>query len=199
MSVIIDKSTGKVLYDEIILDGEIKLVVSYNLSEYGTYIVNGSHKDFYDNVFISDDVISSGIIHGIFDTGLEYGKEIQRKEFYYGEKELTYDDIEKARKEGYNEGFSDGYNAMFSITKISELICPRCNKRNVSTIHHLIPRRWGGKDNVENLLLLCKECHDEIEEYTYNLFKKGKTFSPDVLRNFVLFGFPEEYKMPDDG
>ena len=40
-------------------------------------------------------------------------------------------------------------------------ICPKCFYNKRLTNHHVLPRRFfGGNDSK---LLLCRECHDEIE------------------------------------
>lgn len=37
--------------------------------------------------------------------------------------------------------------------------CEHCGKRAVD-IHHIIYRSHGGTDEVENLIALCRKCHD---------------------------------------
>ncbi len=37
--------------------------------------------------------------------------------------------------------------------------CAICGERTILETHHLKPRMWGGKDNSENLITLCKGCH----------------------------------------
>jgi len=37
-----------------------------------------------------------------------------------------------------------------------------CDRRNKLTVHHIIPRSAGGTDNLDNLITLCRECHDAI-------------------------------------
>ena len=34
----------------------------------------------------------------------------------------------------------------------------------ILTIHHIIPRADGGQADLDNLITLCLECHDAIEE-----------------------------------
>jgi 5-methylcytosine-specific restriction endonuclease McrA len=29
-------------------------------------------------------------------------------------------------------------------------------------VHHIISRRSGGRDNVENLMVLCRKCHNRL-------------------------------------
>ncbi len=51
--------------------------------------------------------------------------------------------------------------------------CQSCrrklNKYSVSA-HHIIPRNRGGVAMVENLITLCKGCHDEIEELNFTKY-----------------------------
>jgi len=37
--------------------------------------------------------------------------------------------------------------------------CEHCGKKAVD-IHHIIYRSHGGADNIENLIALCRKCHD---------------------------------------
>jgi len=44
--------------------------------------------------------------------------------------------------------------------------CQSCRKKfkaNQLSIHHIIPRREGGTNQMENLITLCWKCHDMIE------------------------------------
>lgn len=44
--------------------------------------------------------------------------------------------------------------------------CEWCNRRPVVDIHHISPRGMGGskdKDQIENLMGLCRECHNLAE------------------------------------
>lgn len=47
------------------------------------------------------------------------------------------------------------------------LPCEYCNIRAVVDVHHLMPRGMGGKnakvDRIENLMGLCRECHNKAE------------------------------------
>lgn len=47
----------------------------------------------------------------------------------------------------------------------------RCDKE-VTDVHHIKPKKKGGKDVIENLVALCKR-HHSIADNTY--FKYGKT------------------------
>jgi len=42
--------------------------------------------------------------------------------------------------------------------------CPACGERHILTRHHILPRRFfgNGKHN-DNIVLLCRPCHNEVE------------------------------------
>jgi len=42
--------------------------------------------------------------------------------------------------------------------------CPMCGRIKANSPHHIIPRSEDGEDNPENIVYLCKKCHDEVEE-----------------------------------
>lgn len=42
--------------------------------------------------------------------------------------------------------------------------CPKCKKVKNPTKHHWLPRRHYG--NTKHYVLLCRDCHDEIEKIT---------------------------------
>jgi len=42
-------------------------------------------------------------------------------------------------------------------------VCRVCGIDAELTIHHIRPRSVGGKNKVYNLVLLCRSCHDSIE------------------------------------
>ena len=49
--------------------------------------------------------------------------------------------------------------------------CYCCGKRRKLQLHHKIPKSQGGLDNPENVVYLCKECHEEFHEPTKKDFK----------------------------
>lgn len=69
--------------------------------------------------------------------------------------------------------------------------CPRCQIRPDESPHHIVPRSRGGKDNKENLIRLCKDCHTEVELLTDSLYSQNKLFSVNELRHFITEDFPE--------
>lgn len=41
-------------------------------------------------------------------------------------------------------------------------MCPKCKKARKLTRHHWLPQRWFG--NTDNIILLCRKCHNAIEK-----------------------------------
>lgn len=53
------------------------------------------------------------------------------------------------------------------VLESDNFTCQMCNKHlpdGPITVHHIIPRSDGGNSDNENLISLCPDCHDEIEE-----------------------------------
>jgi len=40
--------------------------------------------------------------------------------------------------------------------------CQKCKTTNHLVVHHIIPKRVGGKDNINNLVVLCRSCHRKV-------------------------------------
>lgn len=43
-------------------------------------------------------------------------------------------------------------------------MCRACGNRRTLDPHHVIYRSHGGKDELNNLLILCRRCHDDEHE-----------------------------------
>jgi hypothetical protein len=41
-------------------------------------------------------------------------------------------------------------------------MCAICRRRHGVQVHHMIPRHEGGKDDADNAIPLCPNCHDEV-------------------------------------
>jgi len=50
------------------------------------------------------------------------------------------------------------------IKKRDGYTCRSCGLRVNLTVHHILPRDEGGTEIPDNLITLCRVCHDEIEE-----------------------------------
>lgn len=61
------------------------------------------------------------------------------------------------------------YLDYFGISPGEPIHCEICG-REAHDIHHISARGMGGsdsKDNIENLIALCRECHDKAEAEIY--------------------------------
>ena len=83
---------------------------------------------------------------------------------------------EKVRHWGYQQGFNYGYSSRRSaILHRDNYTCQCCGKKNCRLeVHHIKFKSNGGTDDEENLITLCKECHDGVHTGTVVLNKKPK-------------------------
>lgn len=83
---------------------------------------------------------------------------------------------EKIKHWGYQKGFNYGYSSRRSaILHRDNYTCQCCGKKNCRLeVHHIVFRSNGGIDDEENLITLCKECHDGVHAGTVALNKKPK-------------------------
>ena len=57
--------------------------------------------------------------------------------------------------------------------------CAICEKKDYLEIHHITPKKSGGTDEYDNLILLCARCHAAIHKRTYNAAKMNVNASID--------------------
>ena len=83
---------------------------------------------------------------------------------------------EKVKHWGYQRGFNYGYSSRRSaVLHRDNYTCQCCGKKNCRLeVHHIIFRSNSGTDDEENLITLCRECHDGIHAGTVVLNKKPK-------------------------
>lgn len=83
-------------------------------------------------------------------------------------------------KKIYPESFSGSGDFRSELSDIF-MACEKCGRRAVD-IHHIDARGMGGsseKDYIENLMALCRSCHDDIENNPHkrdDYIKFHKTF-----------------------
>jgi hypothetical protein len=46
--------------------------------------------------------------------------------------------------------------------------CEVCNNKAVD-IHHIVFKSRGGKDEIDNLQALCRECHDKAHSHEFSV------------------------------
>lgn len=63
--------------------------------------------------------------------------------------------------------------------------CPKCLLIKTLTEHHVYPKRFFGKKNNKSKLLLCEECHREIEKILPEHFKLTKLDYQNIHRSWL--------------
>lgn len=85
---------------------------------------------------------------------------------------------EKYKRWGYQKGTNYGFaNTKAYVLDRDKYTCQYCkgkSKNNKLEIHHIIFRSNGGSDEQENLITLCKVCHDSLHRGKIKLDKIGK-------------------------
>ena len=49
--------------------------------------------------------------------------------------------------------------ANFQAVRYAHVFCQTCGSTKDLEIHHKVKKSQGGTDNIDNLILLCRECH----------------------------------------
>lgn len=100
---------------------------------------------------------------------------------------------------GYQKGFNYKYSSRReAVLHRDNYTCQCCGKKRVRfEVHHIIFRSQGGADDENNLITLCKECHDAIHGGTLVLTKKPKRLSlkhathMGIIRSQLLKVYPD--------
>lgn len=107
---------------------------------------------------------------------------------------------ERIRHWGYQKGFNYGYSSRRSaILHRDNYTCQCCGKKNCRLeVHHIKFKSNGGTDDEENLITLCKECHDGVHAGTVVLNKKPKkskglkhATNMSIIRSRLLKKYPD--------
>ena len=107
---------------------------------------------------------------------------------------------EKVRHWGYQKGFNYGYSSRReAILHRDNNTCQCCGKKNCRLeVHHIKFKSNGGTDDEENLITLCKECHDGVHDGTITLNKKPKKSKNlkyaahmSIIRSWLLKKYPD--------
>lgn len=106
---------------------------------------------------------------------------------------------EKVRHWGYQKGFNYGYSSRReAILHRDNYTCQCCGKKNCRLeVHHIKFKSNGGTDDEENLITLCKWCHDGVHAGIVELNKKPKksknlkhTTHMSIIRSRLLKKYP---------
>lgn len=107
---------------------------------------------------------------------------------------------EKIRHWGYQQGFNYGYSSRReAVLHRDNYTCQCCGKKNCRLeVHHIKFKSNGGTDDEENLITLCKECHDRVHAGTVVLDKKPKKSKGlkhathmSIIRSQLLKEYPD--------
>ena len=77
-------------------------------------------------------------------------------------------------QKGINYGFSNTKSYVLGRDNYTCQHCKGKSKDSKLEVHHIIFRRNGGSDEENNLICLCKTCHDKLHKDEISLNKKGK-------------------------
>ena len=83
---------------------------------------------------------------------------------------------EKVKHWGYHKGFNYGFSSRKeAVLNRDSYKCQHCGKKNCRLeVHHITYRSNGGTDDENNLITLCKDCHDSVHKGVITLTKKPK-------------------------
>ena len=99
----------------------------------------------------------------------------------------------------YQKGVNYGYaNAREHALVRDNYTCQCCGKKNCRVeVHHIVFRRNGGSDSLENLITLCEDCHNTIHHDGKELHLNGKRKSSlryatqmSIIRSMLLQKYP---------
>ena len=66
--------------------------------------------------------------------------------------------------------------------------CTQCKKKGELDAHHIIWKEHGGKDTIENLITLCKECHRKVHKGKLKLDVEGVSGFKDRIAQRTMQG-----------
>ena len=106
---------------------------------------------------------------------------------------------EKVKHWGYQKGFNYRYSSRReAVLNRDNYTCQCCGKKHTRLeVHHIVFRSQGGTDDENNLITLCKECHDAIHDGTLVLNKKPKKLRlkhathMSIIRSQLLKIYPD--------
>lgn len=100
-----------------------------------------------------------------------------------------------AYQKGFNYEFSSRREAVLHRDKYT---CQICGKKHTRLeVHHIVYKSQGGTDDENNLITLCKDCHDALHDGQIILTKKPRKMNlkhathMSVIRSQLLKVYPE--------
>ena len=84
---------------------------------------------------------------------------------------------------GDGEGF---YNVKSAVLSRDNYTCQICGKTHTRLeVHHIILRSEGGSNRMDNLVVLCKDCHAKVHTGELDFTKKVKSFKHSSHMNIM--------------
>lgn len=105
---------------------------------------------------------------------------------------------EKVKHWGYQQGFDYGFSSRReAVLHRDKYTCQICGKKNKRLeVHHIVWRSKQGTDDEENLITLCKSCHDKVHDGELVINKKPRkmtlryTTHMNIIRSQLLKVYP---------
>ena len=87
----------------------------------------------------------------------------------------------------YQHGDAEGfYNVKSAVLSRDNYTCQICGAKNTKLqVHHIRFRSDGGSNRMDNLVTLCKECHDKVHTGELKYTKKVKSFKHSTHMNII--------------
>lgn len=63
--------------------------------------------------------------------------------------------------------------------------CQACNIKVGLSMHHIIPRSEGGRDEPFNMITLCQHCHNEVESLGFKSRDEIIEFKKNTKRKYI--------------
>lgn len=87
----------------------------------------------------------------------------------------------------YQHGDAEGfYNVKSAVLSRDNYTCQICGAKNTKLqVHHIRFRSKSGSNRMDNLVTLCKECHDKVHTGELEYTKKVKSFKHSTHMNIM--------------
>lgn len=81
------------------------------------------------------------------------------------------------------------FNIRRAVLRRDNFRCSECGETNIKklTVHHIVPLKFSGNNNFDNLITLCKSCHSSIEAKFFKIVREVRLYlGEDLVGN--LYG-----------
>ena len=97
----------------------------------------------------------------------------------------------------YQNGDAKGfYNVKQAVLSRDDYTCQICGKTEGKLeVHHIVFKSNGGSDRMDNLVCLCKDCHEKIHKNELTFNKKVKSFKHASHMNIMRKKLVESLRM----